>query len=88
MSLKPQLPRAMVDIHKLPEDDRIKLMGELVMTGETIWVLTDDEPGKIERYMQKIKHWFPAIKCGEIVRGFPGKGVGGFKALPPDHDRN
>lgn len=74
------------DISKLPEDDRIKLIGNLVMGKRlSTWCLTDDEPDKPERYRRKMKQWFPLLVLGEeIRRNFPGKGCAGFTVKPPE----
>lgn len=77
---------AFVDIAKLPEDDRIRLIGNLVMNErQSAWCLTDDEKGKPERYKKKMHEWFPLLRLDEtITRNFPGKGCAGFKVYPPN----
>lgn len=77
---------AYVDISKLPENQRIKAIGKLVTnTRQSAWCLTDDEPGKIERYKKKMTEWFPELKLGEIKRAFPAEGCGGFTVHPSEH---
>ena len=40
------------DLHRLPEDDRIRLIGHYVLEhGEKVTFLTDADPGKGERYV-------------------------------------
>lgn len=58
------------DLHKLPEDDRITLIGERATKGERIAVLLErDEPEKIDRYIRKVTERFPHVRL--IAKG-PG----------------
>jgi hypothetical protein len=68
-------PKAFVDLHRLPEDDRIVVIGEycLAHPTERVAVPTDDEPGKPERYKRKIEKKYPQLRV-EIV-GKMAKGV-------------
>lgn len=51
------------DLYELPEDDRIKLIGHWVTDhAETVTFLTDDIPGKADRYVAKLAKWFPEIE--------------------------
>ncbi len=61
-------PKAFVDLHRLPEDGRIVLIGEYCLTHptEVVGVPTDDEPGKPERYKRKLETKYPQLKV-EIV---------------------
>lgn len=79
---------AVVDLHKLTEDERIAFQGNFVMLNRiSTWVLTDDEPGKPERYQAKMKKAFPLLVVGEeIRRSFPSKGCAGFTVKPPPHN--
>lgn len=74
-----------VDLSKLSEDDRIRLIGNTVMNQRlSTWCLTDDVPGKVERYRAKLKDFFPMLILGEeIKRGFPAEGCAGFTVKPP-----
>jgi hypothetical protein len=50
------------DLYSLPEDDRIRLIGHYVVDhGQTVGVMLDDQPEKIERYLKKLKEWFPGV---------------------------
>lgn len=57
------------DLHEMPEDDRITLIGEQVMRGKTVGVFIDNEPEKIARYIQKITARFPAVMVRAQVAG-------------------
>jgi hypothetical protein len=71
------------DLYKLPEDDRIRLMGHYVMDhGLTISCIVDDEPDKPERYIRKFKARFPGIQVLEQFKG-PVKGTITIKLGPP-----
>lgn len=74
-----------VDMSRLSEDERIDVIGNFVMEGRVAtWCLTDDEPGKPERYRTKLHTRFPLLILGtEIKRSFPTKGVAGFTVNPP-----
>lgn len=53
------------DLHKVPEDTRIKLIGETVMKlapGRTTLICVDDLPGKPERYVKKLTQAFPEVR--------------------------
>lgn len=43
------------DLADLPEDERISLAAETAMRGSVVGVVTDDEPGKPERYIRKLE---------------------------------
>ncbi len=67
-------PKAFIDLHRLPEDERIIVIGEycLLHPSEKVAVPTDDEPGKPERYKRKIEEKFPQLKveiAGRLVKG-------------------
>lgn len=64
-------PRAMVDLFKVSEDERITIIADMVLTGERIAILLEDEklaPGKIQRYIGKIRALVPGVKV-DIVAG-------------------
>ena len=49
-------PKGFQDLADLPEDERIKLIAHYVVApGITVAVLVDDEPGKPERYIEKLR---------------------------------
>ncbi len=47
--------KAYADLADLPEDERIRLAAETAMRGNIVGVVTDDEPGKPERYIRKLE---------------------------------
>lgn len=52
----------MVDLHKLPEDVRIDLIGKVCSQGKNTGVMLEmDEPEKIARYVRKVKARFPDV---------------------------
>ncbi len=74
------------DIADCDEDERIRQIGEQVINEELIvGFLTDDEPGKADRYIQKLQDRFPGIRV--IGRGDgPTPGVVWVKVAPPPID--
>lgn len=72
-----------VDLHKLSEDDRVRVIGETVIgSGKTAAVPTDSDPGKAERYAQKLRERY----LGIIVEGpfdGPVAGVRTIRVSPP-----
>lgn len=70
MSDKPFPPYA--DIANLPEDDRIELIGRQVQkmgAGKIVAFLTDDEVGKPERYIEKLRKRFPGLVVVDKRKG-------------------
>ena len=65
---------AYADLASMPEDERLDLMGRFVTeTGKTVSIITDDEPGKPERYIKKILKRFPHLRIVERFKGpIPG----------------
>jgi hypothetical protein len=64
-------PRAIVDLFKLPEDERITVIVDCIRTGGRIGILLEDEklaPGKIERYIRKVKERVVGVSA-EITDG-------------------
>jgi hypothetical protein len=58
-------PRGFQDLADLPEDQRIALIAHYVLAHAlTVAVCVDDEPGKPERYAQKLR----AAGCAVIDR--------------------
>lgn len=56
------------DIADLEEDRRIDVIGHRAIDHrETVAFVTDDDPGKADRYIRKLKAKFPLIE--EIERG-------------------
>lgn len=61
--------KAYADLADLPEDERIRIAAEsAVANGAIVGLITDDEPGKPERYIEKLRR-YPQIRV--IDRG-PG----------------
>lgn len=55
-------PTVYADLHNLPEDERVRMAGEHVQkTGQTGLIMTDAEPGKAERYIQKLRERYPDV---------------------------
>lgn len=46
--------KAYADLADLPEDERIRIAAEAAENGAVIGLVTDDEPGKPERYIRKL----------------------------------
>lgn len=75
-------PRGLLDMHKLDEDTRIELIGRMMTCEHCIKasggelrapLMTDDEPGKLERYIKKLAERFPTVRViGEKSRPLPG----------------
>lgn len=73
------------DIADEDEDERIRLIGEMTMTirrGETIGFITQDQDGKLERYIEKLQKRFPGIRVIGRGRG-PVEGVAWAKVSAP-----
>ncbi len=73
------------DLHELPEDKRISVMGRTLTAlepGKTGAMATDEEGKdgfeKLERYKEKLIAWFPDI---EFVRQFKGPVAGVVTAI-------
>lgn len=64
-------PKGYADLADMPEDERIGIIGNAVMDrpGETIAVVTDSDPGKLERYVNKIVTRFPGIEVVDTMYG-------------------
>lgn len=67
------------DVADLPEDDRIRLIGEYCQKnpGKLVGVVTDAEPGKLDRYVAKLTARFPKVR--EVDR-FDGPTAGSVTA--------
>jgi hypothetical protein len=63
------------DLHNLPEDERIDLIGHYVTKhGLTAAFMVDDTPGKAERYISKLEAKFPDVMVVDRFNG-PVKNV-------------
>lgn len=61
------------DLGDSPEDVRIAKIGEAAETGATVAFVTDSDPGKADRYVQKLLTRFPAL---EVIGRFDGPVAG------------
>lgn len=72
---------AFADLHKLPEDDRINVIGNAVMKlpiGRLVGIVVDDdkhEPGKADRYLEKLFVRFPDLAVVDRTPDSPIKNV-------------
>lgn len=72
---KNRKPEGYADLADLPEDERIRLIGETVTTqGKTVGVCVDSTPGKAARYKCKLMQRFPSVVILDTTDG-PIKGV-------------
>jgi len=67
-------PQAYLDTHRLDEDRRIAMIGEAASKGGKIGFHVDDEPGKADRYIEKLLKRFPHLKVENRFKG-PTPGV-------------
>lgn len=51
------------------EDERILAIGNAVMRGHKVAFITDDEPGKPERYIAKLRKRFPSLIVLDQLKG-------------------
>jgi hypothetical protein len=73
---------AYVDLHSLTEDQRIDMIGELVMKHNQSSAFVVEDKEKADRYMTKLKAKYPGIV--ELLR-FPLAGQVAVKVGPPVH---
>jgi len=58
------------DLHTVPEDERIRLIGETVTKGNTVAVLLErNEPEKVARYLTKLANRYPEAMLVDRVNG-------------------
>ena len=78
-------PISYSDLHKLPEDDRIDVIGHAAtVCGKIVGVLVDDDT-KADRYIQKLAAKFPAAR---LLSKAPCNGVVLIRFGPPDPAKN
>ena len=54
------------DLGDMEEDKRIDLIGHMAMDHrKEVGFVTETEPGKMDRYIRKLKERFPGISVGE-----------------------
>lgn len=76
------------DIADLDEDNRIALIGDYVMRyRKTAAFVTDSDPGKSDRYIQKLKHRYPGINIIGLIDG-PVPNTVTVKVGPPRAENN
>lgn len=61
--------RGFADLADLPEDDRIRIMGEYVMAGNRVAVALEDDADKIACYIEKMTSRFPGLRHTDTVPG-------------------
>lgn len=54
--------KAYADIASLPEDERIRIVGEAARAGNLVGVALEDDAEKIARYIEKITKRFPDVR--------------------------
>ena len=57
------------DLHPLPEDERIRLIGEKAATQLVGVLLEKDEPAKIARYIEKVQARFKNVRHIDTTDG-------------------
>jgi hypothetical protein len=76
--------KAYADLGDLNEDKRIDIIGQQVMRGwRSVSFIVDDEPGKAERYIEKLQKKFPGVTVVERGIG-PVPGTVWIKVKPPE----
>lgn len=50
------------DLADLPEDERIKIIGEAAQAGNIVGVALEDDADKIARYIEKLTSRFPKVR--------------------------
>jgi len=64
------------DLFELSEDDRIALIGSYVtLHDEAVSIVTDGDPGKAERYIEKLTTRFPMVEVFARGKGSVKKTV-------------
>lgn len=63
-----------VDLHTETEDMSIEEIGRAAMRGLKVAVVLDDEPGKLERYLRKLRDRYPKVRVIEQFKS-PTPGV-------------
>lgn len=61
------------DLGDLPEDERIRIIGEHAAAGNLVAVPIEDEPAKIARYIRKVTTRFPTVRHVDTVAGIVPK---------------
>ena len=76
------------DLADFEEDKRIEMIGHTVMAHKkTVAFVTDSDPGKAERYIDKLKKRFPGIVIVDRFDG-PVSNTVTVKVGPPEPENN
>lgn len=68
--------KPVVDLHKLPESERFRIIGNLAMMRHTVGVMLEDDTidkGKIDRYIAGVAKLFPRVS---VLKRAPGPVAG------------
>jgi hypothetical protein len=77
------------DLHKLPEDERIKIIAHHVIAHKArVGFVTDDEPDKPQRYIRKLEALHPGVFNFETLKGPSPKTVSIVVTLKPNPSNN
>jgi hypothetical protein len=64
------MPKIITDLHALPEDERINLIGAQAIAGHVVGVLLEkDQPEKVARYIEKVTTRYPGVRVVAQVDG-------------------
>lgn len=78
---KRKKPVVYFDLHRLSETERIRQIGEAAMLGNTVSFITEDEDGKMERYLMRLFMEFPGLELVQRGKG-PTEGAVWAKVRP------
>lgn len=53
-------PKAIIDIHALSEDDRVRMVGETASRGQRVGFVVDNDAAA-DRYTEKIMQRYPSV---------------------------
>ena len=56
--------KTFADLADLPEDDRIRVIGETAESGDRVGFFVDDD-AKADRYIRKLTKWYPRVEVVE-----------------------
>ncbi len=63
------IPTGYKDLGNEEEDERIRQIGEAASLGRTVAFVTDDEDGKLDRYLSKLFTRFPTLVLVTRLKG-------------------
>lgn len=61
--------RGYADLASLPEDERIRIIGEHAAAGNLVGVPIEDEPAKVARYIRKVTERYPTVRHVDTCPG-------------------